>query len=252
MNDQGRRQAQYKISEAKWTTQALWFVVLFAGLLASLGGSWALHKPVDYGYAFWYQQMDIGPHIDRYGPKNRYIRGFDQVSSEEHIALFGGIVESVHDHGRGLDKLSFVDGRGRTKTLLREPEVVHLQDVANLIDVLTYAAIVALIIAAVGTEMLVRWRIRIRWRLQAMLLGGFLAGLGLITVLVGPKDVFYQLHIWVFPEDHQWFFYYQDSLMSTMMKAPDLFGGIAVTLVAGGLVIFLLYIAFLKRQLPED
>jgi len=56
--------------------------------------------------------------------------------------------------------------------------------------------------------------------------------------IVGPKDVFYQMHIWVFPDNHQWFFYYQDSLMSTMMKAPDLFAGIAAQIVLLALLLF--------------
>ena len=49
--------------------------------------------------------------------------------------------------------------------------------------------------------------------------------------------MFYQFHIWLFPADHEWFFYWQDSLMSTLMKAPVLFGGIAVVLVGGTLVL---------------
>jgi uncharacterized membrane protein len=53
---------------------------------------------------------------------------------------------------------------------------------------------------------------------------------------VGFREVFYAFHEAIFPPDHQWFFYYQDSLMSTMMKAPFLFGYIAAALVALALV----------------
>ncbi len=56
-------------------------------------------------------------------------------------------------------------------------------------------------------------------------------------LISGPEAVFYQFHIWLFPADHEWFFYWQDSLMSTLMKAPVLFGGIAVVLVGGTLVL---------------
>jgi hypothetical protein len=42
--------------------------------------------------------------------------------------------------------------------------------------------------------------------------------------------VFYGLHTWIFPPGHAWFFYYQDSLMTMMMKAPELFAYIALTL----------------------
>ncbi|MDZ7747429.1 MAG: hypothetical protein U5K43_00040 [Halofilum sp. (in: g-proteobacteria)] len=54
---------------------------------------------------------------------------------------------------------------------------------------------------------------------------------------VGPVDLFYWLHEQVFPPDHQWFFHYQESLMSMMMRAPDLFGAIAVLWLALTLVV---------------
>ncbi len=50
----------------------------------------------------------------------------------------------------------------------------------------------------------------------------------ILVVVIGPVKVFYALHELLFPDGHQWFFYYQESLMSTMMKAPELFGWIAM------------------------
>ena len=229
--------------------QAIWFVVLISALLAALATGWMLHKPADYGYSFWYDQMDIRGHIDKYGPKNRYIRGFDDLSREQHLELFGGIVDAVHNQGRGLAELEFTDSRGRTKPLLREPEIVHLQDVANLIDVLSVAGAVSLLIAAIGTFMLIRRRIPIQWKQQGLLLGGLLGAVALVLLIAGPKAVFYQLHVWIFPDDHQWFFYYQESLMSTMMKAPDLFGGIGATIGFVGFGLYLAYLVILHRFL---
>jgi hypothetical protein len=55
-----------------------------------------------------------------------------------------------------------------------------------------------------------------------------LAAIATATLLIGPVKAFYWLHTLVFPPGHEWFFYYEDSLMSTMMKAPDLFGYIAL------------------------
>jgi hypothetical protein len=66
---------------------------------------------------------------------------------------------------------------------------------------------------------------------------------------LGAKKVFYQLHVWIFPEGHQWFFYYQESLMSTLMKAPDLFAGIGIAIFLGAILLFvlmLLALYFLK------
>lgn len=68
-----------------------------------------------------------------------------------------------------------------------------------------------------------------------------------IFALVGAKQVFYALHVWLFPSENQWFFYWELSLMSAMMKAPYLFGGIAVVLATtGGLLAFFLYSGALK------
>jgi hypothetical protein len=45
------------------------------------------------------------------------------------------------------------------------------------------------------------------------------------------------LHTVVFPADHQWFFYYKDSLMASLMKAPDIFAAIAAQLLVVALLI---------------
>jgi hypothetical protein len=58
------------------------------------------------------------------------------------------------------------------------------------------------------------------------------------VLAIGPRRVFYRMHEWVFPPENPWFFYYQDSLMSTMMKAPHLFGAIAPVLLALGLLLY--------------
>ena len=67
--------------------------------------------------------------------------------------------------------------------------------------------------------------------------------ISIIVFLVGPTKIFYLGHELVFPDNHQWFFYYQESLMSTIMKAPALFGPIAFQLLLLTLLlwIFLLY-----------
>lgn len=229
-------------------SQALWSLVLLAGLLAALMTSWTLHKYVDYGYGFWYDQLSIEEHIDKYGPRNRYLKGFQTLDRDEHLLLFSGIVDAVHAQGQGLEALSFTDGAGRTKGLLREPEIVHLQDVARLIDVLSIAGGVSLLFAAVGVWYLRSRRVVVEWKSQGKLFAVLLGIIGLVVMMIGPKQVFYYMHIWIFPDDHQWFFYYQESLMSTMMKAPDLFGGIAITLIGLGLFLFVGFVALLIRM----
>ena len=74
--------------------------------------------------------------------------------------------------------------------------------------------------------------------------------LTVVIVAVGPHDVFTALHEFVFPEDHQWFFYYQDSLMTTLMKAPDIFFAIGAAWAVLATIIYLM-ITFLFRLIER-
>lgn len=222
--------------------QGAWFLVLVLMLISSLGLGWFSQALTGYGYPFWYKQLAIGAHIDRYAPQNRYIRGFEQTTEEQRLAAFAAIADAVHRQGQGLEDISFTTAQGERR-LLRKPEIQHLQDVAALIDVLTITTLVATVLALLGFNLLVNRRIFPRWKVQC----GWLLAVVTVTMavlwLAGPKRVFYQLHVWIFPEGHQWFFYYQDSLMSTLMKAPDLFGGIALAIGAVGIVLYLAWLA---------
>ena len=77
-----------------------------------------------------------------------------------------------------------------------------------------------------------------------------LIGLALIA-LIGFEAVFYQLHEWVFPANNQWFFYYQESLMTTLMQAPNLFAYIGGFLLISMLVVQLLTVFVLQRVLSS-
>lgn len=227
-------------------SQIVWGLVLLATLVSAFMLSWNINRHFDYGYRFWYGQMEIGEHIARYAPQNRYIRGFDSQSEDQVVALFAEITDAVHHQGQGLGDITFTDSRGRTRPLLREPEIVHLQDVANLIDTLTMAGGFAILFAGIGSLLLVQRKVPILLKPQLALFGGLIVGLTLLTFIIGPEKVFYQFHVWVFPDEHQWFFYYQDSLMSTLMKAPDLFGGIAVSITVLGLLLFAGFVVLLR------
>lgn len=238
----------------KHALQGVWFAVLLLLLAGCLSIGWFTQAALNYSYSFWYEQMDIGAHIDRFAPKNRYILGFQQTTREQRIEAFNEIAEAVHHHGKGLADIEFRYHYG-THKLLRQAEVEHLQDVANLIDVVKQIAIVALLAGGAGLLLLLRWRVIPRWRVQLLWLLGLGVSVAGGLLLVGPKQVFYQLHVWIFPENHQWFFYYQDSLMSTLMKAPDLFGGIAVAIGATGLLLFIALlwgISWLQRNPGAD
>ena len=215
-------------------------------LLTALMLSWLLLLSVDFGYGFWYDAIGIDDNISEFGPENRYRDGFEDTSREQRLRLFAQIVDGVSHSGTGLEDIVYTTPRHDVPIpLLRHDEIVHLQDVANLIDSWHSAG-------AIGSAAWLLLTAGLVYRPRALAsLGRIAIGYGLIALfagvtlaLLGFEKVFYQLHIWIFPEDHPWFFYYQDSLMSTMMKAPDLFMYIGLAWIGMAVPLFCgLYIA---------
>jgi hypothetical protein len=225
----------------------LW-LFLPAAALAALWLSWRALAAVDFLYPVLYEGLDIRAHVLQFAPQNRYKQGFETTTRNEHVRLFRAIVDAIHDSGRGLAELEYRDALGRPiDRLLREPEITHLEDVARLIDRLVPIGWLAVAWTAMQLALL-RW---LGWAVPSLarLLGAsVLAALGAtaLVLVIGPRRVFYWLHDLVFPPENPWFFYYQDSLMTTMMKAPDLFGAIAAVLLALALGIYggLLWLAW--------
>ena len=217
--------------------------------LLALSIAWILLARVDFLYGVWHDYAGIKEGIERYGPQNRYRSGFAATSREQRVKLFSAINSAVHNSGDGLDRITYEtatsDGR---QLLLREPEIVHLRDVANLIDKLFYVMVIAFIGWPLGTYFMCRSQMGIPSGKQQI--GGLFALLAVVIVLLlifGAENVFNQLHVWIFPAGHQWFFYYQDSLMSTLMLAPTLFAWIAVALGGVGIFIFIALHLFAKK-----
>lgn len=200
-----------------------------SGLIVAFAVSWLLLAQVNFSYGFWHDHAGIGAAIDKFGPTNLYRQGFHLTSREQRIELFAGINRSVHRGGEGLEELSYTVPGYPTQTLLREPEIIHLQDVADLINQAIYLVALA---SAVWLGLLLYYGVCRKplpsLKTQMIGMSALIALVGALVLVIGPVKVFYALHIWLFPEDHQWFFYYQESLMSTMMMAPNLFGWIAL------------------------
>ena len=207
----------------------LWAILLLAALPAALLASWQLLVGADFLYPLWYEAIGIDRTIAEYGPKNRYRARFELTTREERRRLFAALVAAIHDGGRGLETLTYHDARGNpVAPLLRPPEITHLRDVARLVDGLYRLGAGAALVWLVALVWL--WRLH----LPPPPLGRYLAGLGLAAavlalgvIAVGAKKVFYTAHTLIFPAGHPWFFYYEESLMTMLMKAPDLFAAIA-------------------------
>lgn len=232
-----------------WCCQWLWVISL---ILSALFLSWQALRPLDFAYPLWYESMDIQQHIDKYGPRNRYRQGFAQLDKAEYLAYFSAINRAVHAGGRGLADLHFQPPGGARQSLLREAEITHLVSVARLVSGFLWLGWASLALWLLSLWLM--WRLKLSLPRPSRVLAGVLAVAGVGTVLVlavGPLKVFYTLHEWIFPAGEQWFFYYQDSLMTTLMKAPALFGAIAALLLALWLVFLALQIGVSNRLLAR-
>ncbi|MGB3622884.1 MAG: DUF1461 domain-containing protein [Ketobacter sp.] len=211
-------------------------------LIVSLWSAWQLAAWADFGYTSGYRLLNIEQHIQTYGPQNRYKPDFQLTAPSQHKRLFSDIADAVQHGGRGLESISYQTIKDETHTLLRKPEVVHLQDVANLISLCNRIAIFSIMVLII---MLLYYRKQglSPPKPTQIALGSIivLCLMGLALFIIGPTQTFYWLHTKIFPDNHQWFFYYQDSLMTTLMKAPDLFGFIAGVWAVIAILVFALF-----------
>lgn len=192
---------------------------------------------IDFAYPLGYKLLKLDTSIATHAAENVQKNDFETTSTAEHWALFSQIVHSIQSSGKGLSEISYASRDGSPSALLNEKEIIHLQDVANLVDKLYTTGLAALIL---WTALIVTARQRgIKPPSTKEMLAGFSSGGLLVCIIVfsvGLENIFYWLHTIAFPEGHQWFFYYHESLMATLMRAPDIFAYIGVLLL--GLIIF--------------
>jgi hypothetical protein len=209
----------------------LWPGIFIGQLLATALLAWHLLAQFSFGYPLGYQMLGLQKHIAEYAPLNRHKQDFAQTKPEEHWELFAQITYAVQHGGKGLGNISYRLPDNSRTPLMHQAEIIHLQDVSNLIDSFYVTAIA-------GAVLWVLCFFQARYQGESFpslrhILLGFCGSIFAITTLVlslGATNVFYWFHTKIFPEGHQWFFYYEDSLMTTLMKAPDIFAFIAALL----------------------
>jgi hypothetical protein len=114
---------------------ARWFILLLGLLLVSLYLSWQALAAINFGYPLWYRLLNIEQTIETYGPQNPNRPNFESTDRAERERLFAAMVTAIHHHGEGLEALVYHDASGRPLgTFLTRAEIIHLQDVADLID----------------------------------------------------------------------------------------------------------------------
>ena len=225
----------------KLITPICWVLYSLCGLITAFLFSWIILAQFNFGYSWLHNTLQIQQHADKYGPQNRYRKNFQFTNSQEKIRLFAAINTSIHNHGAGLSAIKYTHPNGKELgTLLHHAEIIHLKDVANLLDVLKIMGLVACVIWLTFVTLFSLRKIPIpNFKQQILGITAFVSVSSLLVLLIGPVSVFYAFHEWIFPEDHKWFFYYQESLMTILMKAPDLFGVIAILLTCLAMVIFI-------------
>ncbi|NMP14892.1 DUF1461 domain-containing protein [Thalassotalea sp. Y01] len=227
---------------------SLWLSKSISLIIVCLGFSWVINSKLNFTYSVWYDVLNIDKHIATYAPQNKFGKqGFANTEKAQHVELFARVVESINNSGEGLDAIQYQVNE-QSNALYTDSEVVHLQDVSNLVDKLTLICLVALLFFVVLQYLCIAKPYqKPSAKLRLITSSSFLLGIVLLFAIIGFRDIFYYLHTVVFPDEHQWFFYYQESLMSTAMKAPDLFAALAINLVGVAAIVFMLINHGLKK-----
>ena len=194
----------------------------------------------------------IESHIAEFAPQNRQNRiNFELTSKNERIRIVGKILRTVNSKGVGLETIKYFNTDGVPVNLfLTLAEVEHLKDVSVLVHLMNSIAFILMIIFIIIFSL--AWRYKTTTPSLLMLtcnmVGFVIIATGCI-IFIGPQIVFNELHEWVFADKSEWHFYYQDSLMTTLLKAPDTFATIAILMTAIALIFWLLIFCLTKKLL---
>ncbi len=231
----------------------IWPLVFTGQLLATSLLAWHLIAQINFAYPTGYKLLDLDKHIAEFAPLNRHIHGFEFTKPVDHWKLFAQITDAVQHDGKGLAEISFNLPNNIPQPLMHSAEITHLQDVSHLINKFYIAGCVGAIIWIIFFA--IAYCQKLVFPSSRNIVLGFCGGIFILTSIVlaiGATKVFYWFHTKVFPEGHQWFFYYEDSLMTTLMKAPDIFAFIASLLLIALIVIWGLSTFAMARVLRNN
>jgi lipoprotein signal peptidase len=235
------------------------FGLTFALLISCLYMSWQILSQANFLYDQIYDHNDLENHINEYAALNRNGKeSFALTDKAERVQIFNDIAREINTGGEGLATISFVSTGEATRTPFLIPEERdHLQDVANLVTSLKPlgALLASALIAFYGFC----WYYKVSrymylWRPSGIFVSLFqiaaIAALCVaITFALGPQQTFYLLHDWAFSDKAQWYFYFEDSLMTTLM--PEVVFGNIAALIAVLTVFNWLLINFILRRLLD-
>jgi len=215
------------------------FGLTLALLVSCLYVSWQVLSQANFLYDQIYEHNDLEAHVNEFAPLNRNDKeSFALTSKTERVRVFSDIAREINTGGGGLGSITYTpEGADAATPFLVEAERDHLQDVANLVSSLKPigAVIASLLIAFYGFCWYYKVsRYQYFWRPSGVFVSLFqiaaVAALFFaITFALGPQQTFYLLHEWAFSDKAQWYFFFEDSLMTTLM--PEIvFANIAALL----------------------
>lgn len=231
----------------------IWPLIFIGQLLAVSLLSWHLLAQIDFAYPTGYQLLGLEEHIAEFAPNNRFRKGFETTSPRDHWRLFSAITNAVQHSGEGLADIHYQLPNGTDIPLMYDAEIIHLTDVSHLINRFYSIGIVGAIIWSIFFA--IAYRQKLNYPTPRHIALGFAGGIFIIASVVlsiGATRVFYWFHTKIFPDGHQWFFYYEDSLMTTLMKAPDIFAFIAALLLIVLIILWALSTVLMIRILKPS
>jgi len=203
------------------------FGLTLALLLSCLYVSWQTLSQANFLYDQIYEHNNLEAHVNEFAPLNRNGKeSFALTTKAERVRVFNDIAREINNGGGGLGSISYTpEGAGESTKFLVEAERDHLQDVANLVSSLKPigAAIASLLIAFYAFCWYYKVsRYQYFWRpsglfVSILQIAAVAAVCVAITFALGPQQTFYLLHEWAFSGKAQWYFYFEDSLMTTLM-----------------------------------
>jgi hypothetical protein len=214
--------------------------------------SWHFLSKANFFFDTLYDMHQIESHIAEFAPQNRQNRiNFELTSKNERIRIVGKILRTVNSKGVGLETIKYFNTDGVPVNLfLTLAEVEHLKDVSVLVHLMNSIAFILMIIFIIIFSL--AWRYKTTTpsllMLTCSMVGFVIIATGCI-IFIGPQIVFNELHEWVFADKSEWHFYYQDSLMTTLLKAPDTFATMAILMTAIALIFWLLIFCLTKKLL---
>lgn len=230
--------------------QTCWIFLFPLMLIVCFFLTWLFWSSQNFLYEVWYDHTELKEFIDYYAPQNKLKPEFSQTDREERIRLFNEILVSINSNGSGLDQIQFFSPNDeRLGNLLTKSEINHLLEVSRLVTVFKTVSWVSIVIfiASLFFIYFKKTRKRLDTKKIALTYIFVFVVFFILLFLIGPLSVFEILHEFVFPEGHQWFFYYQDSLMTTLMMAPTLFMYFAVLWSLSSLILFFIMLFVIRK-----